>query len=397
MISVWNIQYGVSFFIFSFTWVLFYLNYSFLESPVVCNSEPYEDWIKYFLFLISGASIGQVTTQFFRLFMPTFGMGGKLRHPKAFKLILAILCFQFSTTFSFYLGWMTDRTCVDVFDVKSPPFLWIEWLCTVPTMFFLVLLMDLDRKSLGFKDIMIQFFSGMSIFLLFSINFSLNLYINYLFFIISNNFMFIALLWLFHDASTEYMAAHERINNPTKFSDAIDSSEFLKVSRSKYNCALFMLVSFCIFPFLYYLKFFRLLSDEMYILMIYVANFLVKSSFTQVVSDFHIEILDTHKFLYYEERKKHEEYRLMFLRYVFHEVRVPLNSISLGVQMLLESKSLDNLAKETLEIIDDSTRFMSETLNDVLSLQKIEQGMLKLEYKPFSLLNLIKKCIGRFL
>jgi signal transduction histidine kinase len=33
-----------------------------------------------------------------------------------------------------------------------------------------------------------------------------------------------------------------------------------------------------------------------------------------------------------EEKKSHEA-RRAFLRYVFHEVRVPLNSISMGVQV----------------------------------------------------------------
>jgi signal transduction histidine kinase len=52
--------------------------------------------------------------------------------------------------------------------------------------------------------------------------------------------------------------------------------------------------------------------------------------------------------------------------------------------------------KETMGIMKEATRFMAETLNDVLSLQKIEEGKLQLEFKPFSPEGLVFSVIRNF-
>jgi hypothetical protein len=92
---------------------------------------------------------------------------------------------------------------------------------------------------------------------------------------------------------------------------------------------------------------------------------------------------EQHLLLLEEEKKINEGSRSMFFRYIFHEIRVPLNSISLGLQLLQENKVLNKQDMEILMMMKESVNFMGQTLNDVLSLQKIEEGMLQLEYKPF--------------
>jgi signal transduction histidine kinase len=42
----------------------------------------------------------------------------------------------------------------------------------------------------------------------------------------------------------------------------------------------------------------------------------------------------------------------------------------------------------------DASTFMSDTLNDVLSLQKIEEGKLELEMVPFNIVDSINKVIA---
>jgi len=82
------------------------------------------------------------------------------------------------------------------------------------------------------------------------------------------------------------------------------------------------------------------------------------------------------------------------LRYVFHEVRVPLNSISMGLHLLQEELNLDPVTNasslETLEMMKEASQFMSDTLNDVLSIQKIEEGKLEIVPKPFHLVDIVK-------
>jgi signal transduction histidine kinase len=68
----------------------------------------------------------------------------------------------------------------------------------------------------------------------------------------------------------------------------------------------------------------------------------------------------------------------MFLRsYVFHEVRVPLNSISMSLSLIEdEVEDLSSEAHDMVNMMKEASHFMSETLNDVLSLQKIEDDQL---------------------
>lgn len=59
--------------------------------------------------------------------------------------------------------------------------------------------------------------------------------------------------------------------------------------------------------------------------------------------------------------------------YVFHEVRVPLNSIKLGVKVLL-TRRLSRSCKSTLGILDKSVSRISTTLNSILDYTKIRNG-----------------------
>jgi signal transduction histidine kinase/CheY-like chemotaxis protein len=81
--------------------------------------------------------------------------------------------------------------------------------------------------------------------------------------------------------------------------------------------------------------------------------------------------------------KKVSEGRKQFLRYVFHEVRVPLSTITMGLAVLKDD--IVDTQKEVLEMMDCAAGFMNNTLNDVLSMSKIEDGDLNLTLKPFKL------------
>lgn len=69
-----------------------------------------------------------------------------------------------------------------------------------------------------------------------------------------------------------------------------------------------------------------------------------------------------------------------FMKHVFHEVRVPLNSLSLGMNFI---KPASHEEEEALLIMKESTAFMSNTLNDVLSMAKIEEGGMTLSVELF--------------
>ena len=73
------------------------------------------------------------------------------------------------------------------------------------------------------------------------------------------------------------------------------------------------------------------------------------------------------------------EARNTFLRYVFHEMRVPLNTVSMGLAIVADDAALlTESSTDALQMMTSSVNFMSDCLNDVLSMSLFEDGSLEL-------------------
>jgi signal transduction histidine kinase/CheY-like chemotaxis protein len=88
------------------------------------------------------------------------------------------------------------------------------------------------------------------------------------------------------------------------------------------------------------------------------------------------------------------ESKRRFIRYIFHEVRVPFNAIVLGVEQLREDLYTEPLRpveemQDVVNILNEQSKVVARILNDVLSLQKIEDGALELECSPFNMLEMV--------
>eukprot|EP01042_Synura_sphagnicola_P005626 gene5626-7180_t len=68
----------------------------------------------------------------------------------------------------------------------------------------------------------------------------------------------------------------------------------------------------------------------------------------------------------------------------------------MGIEMLEESESLNITEMESVRMMNEASRFMSETLNAVLTMQKIEQGKLELQMKPFQIADKVKAIVSTF-
>jgi signal transduction histidine kinase len=77
-----------------------------------------------------------------------------------------------------------------------------------------------------------------------------------------------------------------------------------------------------------------------------------------------------------------------FVSYIFHEVRVPLNTAMLAYQNLLNHGTFskdDPEAVADAHALDLSHTMMKTVLNDVLDLQRIDSGKFELKFQSFSL------------
>lgn len=152
------------------------------------------------------------------------------------------------------------------------------------------------------------------------------------------------------------------------------------------NIIAFFTLSYCI---IYSLEMMEFISEDVFMAWLWCSRALFQVIVSIVYLDTITDLFDTIIQKRSIESRSNAS-RRAFLRYVFHEVRVPLNSISLGAQYFLEFKAdLNDTERETFAMIHEASRHISETLNDILVLQKLEEGAFTLVYKPFSLSALI--------
>jgi signal transduction histidine kinase/DNA-binding response OmpR family regulator/CHASE3 domain sensor protein len=80
-----------------------------------------------------------------------------------------------------------------------------------------------------------------------------------------------------------------------------------------------------------------------------------------------------------------------FLAKMSHEIRTPLNAI-LGVGDILKLTNLSDEQQRCLDIFQRSAYTLTNLVNDILDLSKIEAGKIDIINAPFSLSNLIHSC-----
>lgn len=98
-----------------------------------------------------------------------------------------------------------------------------------------------------------------------------------------------------------------------------------------------------------------------------------------------------------------------FVRYVSHEIRTPLNTVYVGIQLLttelrkLKSKNRDESGQSVVLKLQDIVNDISEScfvsidiLNDLLLIDKIEEGNLKLDMQAKNAKDLFLPCIRNF-
>jgi hypothetical protein len=370
-------------------------------TSTICRSEEFAPWTKYITLLLLGGSLSQTSIHFFRIFITShgFSINGHIRHPKATYTIFFLSIIQSIALLCTFFD-LIKHSCEDFLGVRTSPFMWFEWFSYLPLMFFCVSMLDVKRTVPKPIDYMIEFFGGISIVTLFSGNMlSLPHYFVWFFFILSHILMTVAVALQQYEAWKALVACRQEYREMKESvgeSFAKEIIDNLQVAKCKMNCNIFISINFTVFPLFYYLKLTHYLTaDECYIALL-ICTFFSKILFSQILLDSHITILDPNKFIILEEKKRSEESKLMFLRYVFHEVRVPLNSLSLGLQLLHDSTTIVPSDMETINMMQEAAHFMTETLNDVLSLQKIEQGMFELEIKPFSPVQMVHSVLNNF-
>ena len=97
------------------------------------------------------------------------------------------------------------------------------------------------------------------------------------------------------------------------------------------------------------------------------------------------------------EIKRSDEYRRSLTANVSHDLKTPLTIIKSYAEMIRDLYG-NNEAKrnDALDVIISESDRLTDLVNDVLMLSKLESGSLKLEIEEINLSNLLKQCLTRF-
>lgn len=301
----------------------------------------------------------------------------------------------------FWVSWwlfLTDGSCdgscsrlFRAVRVPTPAVIWPEWSISVPLLIFIIVSID-DKPYLSYDDVLAVISLHLCI-----VCGALLQYTNSV--ILSAGLLVFSCLFFLPCPFLVWKSSRE-LNAVLKMSmesEAKRGSFQRRILLASRKATLSMCVGllFPAFPCLYFLRLQGVLNDDLFLVLTMFASGFTKLCFASLCMDAHLEVSHP-AFALIDAENFANTSRRAFLRFVFHEVRVPLNSISMGVQVL-ESSPLATEDQETVTMMKDAVHVMGETLNDVMALQKVEEGSLELYYKPFSVSDLFQNVEDSFL
>lgn len=74
-----------------------------------------------------------------------------------------------------------------------------------------------------------------------------------------------------------------------------------------------------------------------------------------------------------------------FIKYVYHEIRIPINNLKLSIDILKTSNEL----KSTIDLLNENIDFLDKIINTMIDINKFDYTNIKLE--PFNIIGLIHK------
>ena len=133
-------------------------------------------------------------------------------------------------------------------------------------------------------------------------------------------------------------------------------------------------------------------------------DLVLKGIYTIIVKQKYSDILSPQVYLsrLLEVERRANEHRRMFLKYVMHEVRVPLNSVHISIEYLIEQIETERHTEKNEDVVDtcenirNGISIMSETLDNMLSLSAIEENKFSLRYSEFNPVAEFEKTVKMF-
>ena len=272
--------------------------------------------------------------------------------------------------------------CIDVLNVASPAAIWGEWIACGPLLIYITV--TITNKP---------YLSNVDIFLMFC--FFLCLVTG--FFIIIPSSYSVGVFWLVVSCITYVPVLYLPFYDGDVFNNEIPPEKINLVSNryaKQTNLSIWLTIVLPLYTVNYLLAMYNYYGPSTTIIIYQVLSVLTKGLFAGCTMDIHLDLLlETQRSLVEEYRVNNA--RRVFMKYIFHEIRNPLSSISVGIQLLKQGYSEQKSDEmESLMMMEQASNYMSETLDNVLSIQKIEEGKFELEEKIFIVNDMITDLIS---
>lgn len=174
-------------------------------------------------------------------------------------------------------------------------------------------------------------------------------------------------------------------------------------SSSVGRLAIWCAVSWSIVVFIYILGCFHWFNSDVEFFANVIIDLCSKVVYAHVLADtqHHLQDVEVEFSAKLKAKDMINESQTHFLRYVFHEVRVPLNTIRLGLDSIHMAEqesgvSVDADLKYVFSCMDNATETMSDTLDDVLAYQKIKEGKIDFKVSCVKLREVVRDVTDQF-
>ena len=139
------------------------------------------------------------------------------------------------------------------------------------------------------------------------------------------------------------------------------------------------------FAFVYFLAMAKLIGPDESLIAFIACSAATKAFYAIMLMNSHTDAI---KHIYVSQSSANAA-RGTFLRYVMHEVRVPLKSVATGIGVM-SSYNLSDEARDTLSLIKSETDNISDILNNILSIKEIDNGKFELKYSLFNIYDVLR-------
>ena len=264
---------------------------------------------------------------------------------------------------------------------------WCSWLVTVPLLVYTALVPDYgtipnQEDSVAIVSTFVMILIGMG--MLFE---GLSQVTTAVLFVVSSLFFLIALYFMYV-SNVNTQRANELGDEKKTYLQTNRSDMALKAKLKK-DLSVILALVMIIFPVIYMLAIAGLLDPNVTLVCYLVLDVVSKGFVAFTAMDWHLSVLSAVRSELDTEKDANAR-RRAFMKYMFHEVRIPLNAMAMSLDVFVisdkersKSVSRDPGLQDIINTMDNATVYLEQALNSYLAMQQIEEGCLVLASDPF--------------